>query len=159
MSATPAIAVLVKAGIRHQLHSYRHDPTNTSYGSEAARALEIDPTRMFKTLVVAVGVGHPPLAVALVPVAGRLDLKRFASTVGTKKAELADAATVVRATGYVLGGVSPLGQKTSLPTVIDQTATTWQTIYISAGKRGLDVELSCADLASLTGATIADIAV
>ncbi len=159
MSATPATAALDAAQVSYRLHSYHHDRTNTNYGAEAATALGIDPLRMFKTLVIAVGQGRPPLAVAVVPVARRLDPKRFAAALGAKRAELAQGAAVVRATGYVLGGVSPLGQKTQLPTVLDESVANWDTIFVSAGRRGLDAELSWTDLVQLTNASLAEIAI
>ncbi|MFZ0531102.1 MAG: Cys-tRNA(Pro) deacylase [Propionicimonas sp.] len=155
---TAAVEVLAAAGVAHTLHPYAHDPASTAYGDEAATALGVDPLRIFKTLVVDVGGTRPELAVAVVPVAGQLDLKHLAAVLGAKKAALAEPRLVARSTGYVLGGVSPLGQKTSLPTVIDETAQLWDTIYVSAGKRGLQVELAPDDLAALTAATFADIA-
>ncbi len=155
---TPATEALARAGVGFVLHPYDHDPGATHYGDEAAGALGVDPLRIFKTLVVDVGAARPVLAVAVVPVAGQLSLKHFAAALGTKRAELADKALVARSTGYVLGGVSPLGQRTPLPTVIDETAQLWDTIYVSAGKRGLQVELSAEDLARATGARFADIA-
>jgi Cys-tRNA(Pro)/Cys-tRNA(Cys) deacylase len=158
MSATPATAALDAANIAYQLHSYDHDPANTNYGAEAAAALGIDPEQMFKTLIIDIGHARPELAVAVVPVARQLGLKQFASVIGAKKASLADAALVSRATGYVLGGVSPLGQKVALPTVIDETAQLWDTVFVSAGRRGLDLELAPADLAKLAAASFADIA-
>lgn len=158
MAATPATAALDAAGVSYQLHSYAHDPATTSYGAEAAAALGIDPDRMFKTLVIDLGSTRPELAVAVVPVSGQLGLKQFAATLGAKRAVLAEAGLVTRTTGYVLGGVSPLGQKVALPTVIDETAELWDTVFVSAGRRGLDVELAPADLARLTGAHFADVA-
>jgi Cys-tRNA(Pro)/Cys-tRNA(Cys) deacylase len=155
---TPATDALTRAGVPFQLHPYDHDPESTNYGDEAAAALGVDPLRIFKTLVVDVGSTRPELAVAVVPVAGQLSLKHFAAAIGAKRASMADKALVVRSTGYVLGGVSPVGQKGALPTVIDETAELWGTIYVSAGKRGLQVELSPADLALVTGAVFADIA-
>jgi len=155
---TPATVALAKAGVGFELHSYTHDPRSKSYGLEAASALGVDPLRVFKTLVVDCGGAKPGLAVAVVPVASQLDLGRCAAALRVKRVGLADPAAVERSTGYVLGGVSPLGQKTALPTVIDESAELWDTIYVSAGKRGLDVELSPSDLARLTGAILADIA-
>lgn len=155
---TPATDALTRAGVAFVLHPYDHDPDATNFGDEAAAALGIDPLRIFKTLVVDVGTTRPELAVAVVPVAGQLSLKHFATALGAKKAAMADKALVARSTGYVLGGVSPVGQKNPLPTVIDETAQLWDTIHVSAGKRGLQVELSPADLARVTGATFADIA-
>lgn len=155
---TPATDALARAGVGFVLHPYDHDPEATGYGDEAAAALGVDPLRIFKTLVVDVGATRPELAVAVVPVAGQLSLKHFATALGAKRAAMADKALVVRSTGYVLGGVSPVGQKTPLPTVIDETAQLWETIFVSAGKRGLQVELPPAELARVTGAVFADIA-
>lgn len=158
MSATPAVAVLDAAGVHYRLHAYEHDPANPHFGEEAVAALGLDPLQVFKTLVVDVGQTKPELAVAVVPVAARLNLKHFAAVLGAKKAVLADPELVIRSTGYILGGVSPLGQKVRLSTAIDETAQLSETVYVSAGRRGLQVELSPADLARLTGATFADIA-
>lgn len=158
MASTPAAVVLDAAQVSYRLHTYQHDPANTNYGAEAAAALGIDPLRMFKTLVVDLGTSRPELAVAVVPVAGQLSLKQFAQVMGAKRASLADPALVARSTGYVLGGVSPLGQKVALPTLIDESAQLWETIFVSGGRRGVDVELSPDDLARLTKAAFADIA-
>ncbi len=158
MAATPATQVLDRAGVGYRLHAYPHDPDSTRYGEEAAAALGVDPLRVFKTLVIDVGPTRPELAVAVVPVAGQLSLKHAAAALGAKRAVLAERALVARTTGYVLGGVSPLGQKVGLPTVIDETAELWETILVSAGRRGLQVELSPGDLARLTGARFADLA-
>lgn len=157
-AATAALEVLAQAGIAHVVHAYEHDPAVVGYGAEAAAALGMDPERLFKTLVIDLGAERPELAVAVVPVATQLDLKHFASVMGAKKAMLADKALVARSTGYVLGGVSPLGQKTPLPTVIDETAQLWDTVLVSAGRRGLQVELAPDDLAAACAATFADIA-
>jgi len=158
MSATPALAVLDAAGVEYRLHPYDHDPANSHYGEEAAAKLGVDPLRLYKTLVVDIGQNRPELAVAVVPVSSQLSLKLFAAALGAKKAAMADRELASRSTGYVLGGVSPLGQKLALPTVIEETAQLFDTIFVSAGRRGLQVELSPADLATLTGATFADIA-
>jgi Cys-tRNA(Pro)/Cys-tRNA(Cys) deacylase len=158
MASTPAAVVLDAAQVSYRLHTYEHDPANTNYGAEAAAALGIDPLQMFKTLVVDIGASRPELAVAVVPVACQLSLKQFASALGAKRAALADPALVARNTGYVLGGVSPLGQKVALPTLIDETAQLWETIFVSGGRRGVDVELAPDDLARLTKAAFADIA-
>lgn len=157
MAATPATQALDAAGVAYRLHPYAHDPANTGYGEEAAAALGVDPLRIFKTLVIDLGQARPELAVAVVPVAGRLDLKHAAAALGAKRAVLADKALVARSTGYVLGGVSPLGAKVALPTVLDETAQLWDTILVSAGRRGLQVELSPVDLARITGALWADL--
>lgn len=147
---TPAINSAKKAKIPYTVHSYDHDPTATSYGEEAAQKLGLDPQRVFKTLVAQ--TDNQALVVAVVPVATTLNLKQLARAMGAKRAEMADKAAVERVTGYVLGGVSPLGQKRRLATVIDSSAEHFPTIFVSAGKRGLDLELRPADLAKLTGA-------
>ncbi|MFF3059303.1 Cys-tRNA(Pro) deacylase [Streptomyces sp. NPDC057909] len=151
---TPATVALTAAGTPFTTHAYEHDPASPSYGEEAAEALGVSPDRVFKTLVADVD-GN--LTVAVVPVAGSLDLKALASAVGGKRAAMADPAAAERTTGYVRGGISPLGQRKQLPTVLDASAQTHQTICVSAGRRGLEVELSPADLASLTGALFAPI--
>ncbi len=158
MSATPATRALDAAGVPYTLRPYHHDPDTTGYGDEAAAALGVDPRRIFKTLLVDLTSGSAELAVAVVPVAGHLGLKQFAAAVGAKKASLTDKALVARSTGYVLGGVSPLGQRNRLPTVIDETAQLWDSICVSAGKRGLQLEVAPADLKAVTGAEFADIA-
>lgn len=155
---TPATEALTRAGVEFGLHPYEHDPQTGGWGEEAAAALGVDPLRIFKTLVIDVGQARPELAVAVVPVAGQLSLKHAATALGAKRAAMADKTLVARSTGYVLGGVSPLGQRSPLPTVIDETAQLWDTVYVSAGRRGLQVELSPDDLARVTGATFADIA-
>ena len=157
-AATAALEVLVQAGIAHVVHPYDHNPAVINYGAEAAAALGMDPERLFKTLVVDLGAERPELAVAVVPVATQLDLKHFAQVMGAKKAVMADKALVTRSTGYLLGGVSPLGQKNPLPTVIDETAQLWETILVSAGRRGLQVELAPDDLAAACAGSFADIA-
>jgi Cys-tRNA(Pro)/Cys-tRNA(Cys) deacylase len=155
---TPATEALVNAGVKFVLHPYDHDPGSTAYGDEAALALGVDPMRIFKTLVIDIGAPRPELAVAVLPVGTQLDLKRFAAALGAKKASMADKDQVARSTGYVLGGVSPVAQKVALPTLIDETAQLWDTILVSAGKRGLQVELSPIDLADVVSASFADIA-
>lgn len=155
---TPATEALLAAGIGFTLHPYTHHGDTTSYGDEAAQELGVDPMRVFKTLVVDVGSERPELAVAIVPVATHLDLKAMAGALGVKKAAMADKQAAARSTGYVLGGISPIGQKNPLPTVIDETAQLFDTIFVSAGKRGLQVELSPEDLASVTSARFVDIA-
>lgn len=158
MSATPATTALDAAGIAYTLHPYDHDPANRHFGDEAAAALGVDPLRIFKTLVVETGTGRPPLAVAVVPVAAQLDLKAMAAALGVKKVDLADPAAAARSSGYLVGGISPIGQKTALPTVIDETAELFDTVYVSAGRRGLQVELAPGDLLRVTGGEFADIA-
>ncbi|TVT31216.1 Cys-tRNA(Pro) deacylase [Amycolatopsis rhizosphaerae] len=152
---TPATAALAKHKIAHTLHAYEHDPKHESYGLEAAEALGVDPARVFKTLVVEV---DGKLTVGVVPVTGQLDLKALAAAAGGKRAKMADATAAQRATGYVLGGISPLGQRSRLPLVIDSSATGFDTVYCSAGRRGLEVELAPAELIRLTSAVVAPIA-
>ena len=151
---TPATAALAAAGVPFVLHPYTHDPSAASYGAEAAEALGIDPARVFKTLMVEV---EGRLAVGIVPVSGTLDLKAFAAALGAKKAAMADPAAAQRRTGYVLGGISPLGQRLPSPTVLDSSAVGLQTLLVSGGKRGLDIELAPADLIRLTRAVTAPI--
>ena len=151
---TPATAALAAAGVPFVLHPYTHDPSAASYGAEAAEALGIDPSRVFKALMVEV---EGRLAVGIVPVSGTLDLKAFAAALGAKKAAMADPAAAQRRTGYVLGGISPLGQRLPSPTVLDSSAVGLQTLLVSGGKRGLDIELAPADLIRLTQAVTAPI--
>jgi Cys-tRNA(Pro)/Cys-tRNA(Cys) deacylase len=151
---TPATVALTAAGIAHTIHAYPHDPRSTSYGLEAAEALGLDPGRVFKTLMASVD-GRP--TVAIVPVAGQLDLKALARAVGGSKAVMADAAVAERVTGYVVGGISPIGQRRAHPTVLDERALAWPTVFVSAGKRGLDLEVAPADLAQVTDAITAPI--
>jgi Cys-tRNA(Pro)/Cys-tRNA(Cys) deacylase len=151
---TPATAALAAAGVSCVLHPYAHDPAAASYGAEAADVLGVDPARVFKTLMVEV---EGRLAVGIVPVSGTLDLKAFAAAMGAKKAAMADPAAAQRRTGYVLGGISPLGQRQPSPTVLDSSALDLDTIFVSGGRRGLDIELAPADLVRLTGAVTAPI--
>ncbi len=153
--STPATAALRAAGIPFTEHAYTHDPANTNFGLEAATALGLDADRVFKTLLADV---DGRLVVGIVPVTGKLDLKRLAAAVGGKRAAMADPAVAERRTGYVVGGISPIGQKTAHPTVIDETAELWDTVYVSGGRRGLDLELAPADLVRATNAVLADIA-
>ncbi len=150
---TPGIKAVSKAGLRHRIHEYQHDPTSNSYGEEAAEKLGVAPQQVFKTLVVA--VDGKELVVAVVPVDRLLSMKQVARAAGGKKAAMAKPDEVQRATGYVLGGVSPLGQKRRLHTFIDTTARDFDTVFVSAGRRGLEIELAPADLAALTGAVFA----
>jgi Cys-tRNA(Pro)/Cys-tRNA(Cys) deacylase len=152
---TPATGVLTSAGVPFTIHSYDHDPSHPSYGEEAAEAMGVSPERVFKTLVADV---DGALVVAVVPVAGQLDLKSLATAVGGKRAAMADPTLTERTTGYVRGGISPLGQRKKLRTVLDESASGHATICVSAGRRGLEVELAPGDLAALTGATVARIA-
>ncbi|KWW99830.1 Cys-tRNA(Pro) deacylase [Carbonactinospora thermoautotrophica] len=154
-ASTPATVVLTKAGVPFTLHSYEHDPNTPSYGLEAADALGLPPERVFKTLIARV---DGKLTVGVVPVDRHLDLKALAAATGGKKATMTDPAEAERATGYVVGGISPLGQRRRLPTVVDESALGFETVYVSAGRRGLDVELAPADLVKLTDAVVAPIA-
>ncbi|ARZ70591.1 transcriptional regulator [Streptomyces albireticuli] len=153
--STPAIVALEQAGAAFTVHAYDHDPAVASYGEEAARALGRNPGQIFKTLVAEV---DGALTVAVVPVSGSLDLKALAAAVGGKRAAMADPAAAERTTGYVRGGISPLGQRKRLPTALDSSADAHPTVCVSAGRRGLEVELAPADLAALTGAVVAPIA-
>jgi len=147
---TPAINVVVKAKVDHKIHEYTHDPKAESYGDEAARVLGIKPAQVFKTLLVALNGDNKKLAVGVVPVSGQLDLKAIASALKVKKVTMANPQDAERATGYVVGGISPLGQKKRLPLVLDQSAKEHVTIFMSAGRRGLEIEMSAADLVKLT---------
>jgi Cys-tRNA(Pro)/Cys-tRNA(Cys) deacylase len=150
MARTPAVAAAERAGIRFALHEYEHDPKADSYGLEAAERLGLDVARVFKTLVVDL---DGKLAVAIVPVAAQLDLRALG-----KRAALADRTAAERTTGYVLGGISPLGQRKQLPTTVDESALEHETIYVSAGRRGLEIELDPHDLVRLTDATVRPVA-
>ena len=152
---TPALDLLKKVRAEHRVHSYEHDPKAASYGLEAAEKLNLEPAQVFKTLLASSEKSE--LLVAVVPVVGSLDLKALAQAAGVKKVEMADPAAAQRATGYLLGGISPLGQKKRLRTFIDQSALGFKTIYVSAGRRGLEVELAPSVLAEHTQATFADV--
>ncbi|GAA2924823.1 MULTISPECIES: Cys-tRNA(Pro) deacylase [Streptomyces] len=151
---TPATVALTTAGVDFTVHSYDHDPAHPSYGEEAAEAMGVSPDRVFKTLVADV---DGTLTVAVVPVAGQLDLKALAAAVGGKRATMADPTLAERTTGYVRGGISPLGQRKRLPTVLDESASSHPTICVSAGRRGLEVELAPEALAKLTEAVLAPV--
>lgn len=153
---TPAIDLLKKAKASFQIHSYTHDPKAASYGLEAAEKLKLNPAQVFKTLLVS--TERHELLVAVVPVVGTLDLKALAQAAGVKKLDMADPQQAQRSTGYLLGGISPLGQKKRLPTFIDTSAQAWPTVFVSAGRRGLEVELAATVLASHTQGTFAAIA-
>ncbi len=153
-AGTPATVALSKAGVPFTLHPYEHDPGATSYGLEAADVLGLPPEQVFKTLLAQV---DDRLVVAVVPVSGNLDLKALAAAAGGKRATMADPAAAERTTGYVVGGISPLGQRKALPTVVDETALGFSTVYVSGGRRGLDIGLPPADLVRLTRATTAPI--
>ena len=152
---TPAIDQLVALGVAHRVLGYEHDPAADSFGDEAAAVLGLDPDQVFKTLVVTADAGQ---AVAIVPVSSKLALKAVAQALGAKRAKMCDTAIAERVTGYIRGGISPFGQKQRLPTVIDEMASVFDTIYVSGGKRGLDIGVATADLVRLLDATIADIA-
>lgn len=155
-TGTRALVALARAGVEHTVHAYDHDPaTPAGYGLEAAQALGLAPEQVFKTLLADVDGAW---VVAVVPVTTTLDLKALASAVGGKRAAMAEPRDAERATGYVVGGISPLGQKTAHPTVVDETAELYETVYVSGGRRGMDIGLAPADLIALTGATVADIA-
>jgi len=152
---TPALDLLKKHRAEHRVHSYEHDPKSASYGLEAAEKLGLDPQQVFKTLLASSEKGE--LLVAVVPVVGTLDLKALAHAAGVKKCEMADPAVAQRATGYLVGGISPLGQKKRLRTFIDDSAQNFATIHVSAGRRGLEVELAAAVLAEHTQGKFAGI--
>lgn len=152
---TPAIKAAEHAGVAIRVHEYAHDPNNSNFGLEAAEALGLDPRCVFKTLLVALNGDMRKLAVAIVPVSGQLDLKAMAAACKVKKVAMAQAEAAERATGYIVGGISPLGQKKQLPTVLDASADDFASVYVSGGRRGLDIELAPRDLATLCQATIA----
>lgn len=155
---TPAVNVAKKAKITFNLHEYEHDPSAQSYGEEAAEALGLPMGRVFKTLLVAQEGDQKRLAVAVVPVDAQLDLKALAAALSVKKVAMAQADAAQRITGYVLGGISPLGQKKRLPTVLNDSAQSYETLFVSAGRRGLEIELTPSDLVALTAAKVANIA-
>jgi Cys-tRNA(Pro)/Cys-tRNA(Cys) deacylase len=155
MPGTPATVALKAAGIRFTEHAYDHDPANRNFGEEAATVLGVDPEQVFKTLMVDV---DGALTVAIVAVTGKLDLGALAAAVHGKRAVMADPTVAERKTGYLVGGISPIGQKTSLPTVLDETAELFDTVFVSGGKRGFDIELAPSDLITVTDAIVAAIA-
>lgn len=152
---TPATALLAQRRVPHTLHSYAHDPRHSSYGGEASEALGVPAERVFKTLVAEV---DGAMTVGVVPVSTQLDLKALAAAVGGKRARMAEVATAERATGYVAGGISPLGQRKRLPLVLDASAQAFATIFCSGGRRGLEIEIAPADLVRLAQAVVAPIA-
>ena len=152
---TPATVALTAAKISFTAHTYAHDPAATQFGLEAAAALNLDPDRVFKTLLAE---ADGQLIVGIVPVTGMLNLKHLAAAVGAKRAVMADPAVAERKTGYVVGGISPIGQKSRLLTVLDDTASLWPTIYVSGGRRGFDIELAPSDVLRITGGQLAAIA-
>jgi Cys-tRNA(Pro)/Cys-tRNA(Cys) deacylase len=151
---TAATVALTKAGVSYTPHAYEHDAAVTDFGVEAATALGVDPARVFKTLMVESDAG---LGIGIVPVSGMLDLKALAAALGGKKAAMADLALAERKSGYVVGGISPFGQRTALPTVLDASALEHETIFVSGGRRGFDIEVSPTDLLAVTRGTSADI--
>ena len=152
---TPAVDFVRRSGVEHEILEYEHDPASASYGLEAAQVLGLAPERVYKTLVASLADGR--LVVAIVPVERQLDLKALAACTGTKRAVMADGRAAERATGYVLGGISPLGQKRRLPMVLDESALSLDRIYVSGGRRGLEIGLAPSDLVSLTRAEVASI--
>ena len=152
---TPGISVAKKAKITHKVHQYAHDPSSESFGEEAAEKLGVPAARVFKTLVIS--LDNKQLAVGIIPVSSKLSMKHIAKAAGVKRATLAAQSDVERSTGYVLGGVSPLGQKQMLKTIIDASAKKYPSVYVSAGRRGLEIELSPDDLARLINASFAQI--
>jgi len=155
---TPAVKAAQQAGITYRLHEYEHDPLNRDFGMEAADKLGLDPAQVFKTLMVSLNGDPRALAVAIVPVGKMLDLKAMAKACQAKKAAMADPAVAERVTGYLVGGISPLGQKRTLPTVIERSATEFTHIFVSAGRRGMDIEVAAADLCRVLGGAYAAIA-
>ena len=153
-SGTPATVALTAAGVSFSQHTYEHDASVRSFGLEAAEVLGLPPEQVFKTLLVDTGGG---LAVAVVPVVGQLDLKAMAAALGAKRVSMADPAAAQRSSGYVVGGISPIGQKRALPTVVDESAELFDVVYVSGGRRGLDLGLSPTDLVRVTAAVLADI--
>jgi Cys-tRNA(Pro)/Cys-tRNA(Cys) deacylase len=151
-AGTPATAALTKLGVGFTPHSYEHQPGTAGYGLEAAEALAVEAERVFKTLLADV---DGALVVAVVPVTGQLDLKALAAAVGAKRAGMADPALAERKSGYVVGGISPIGQKTRLRTVVDESAAAHDTVFVSGGRRGFDIELTPADLLAVTGGSLA----
>lgn len=154
---TPAVRLAKKAKIDFQILEYSHDPHCAAYGEEAANSLGLAPAQVFKTLLVATDKAHAPLAVALVPVDHQLNLKAVAKCLGQKKLQMADPELAQKSSGYLVGGISPLAQKKLLPTLIDQSALTFEKIYVSAGRRGLEISLDANDLAQLCKGSFADI--
>jgi Cys-tRNA(Pro)/Cys-tRNA(Cys) deacylase len=159
-AVTPAVLAARRAGVACRVLEYRHDPAAQSFGLEAAEALGVNPLQVYKTLVASLATARSPVAilvVAVIPVVARLDLKALAAATGAKRAAMAERDAAERATGYVIGGISPLGQRRRLATVLDESALTHAEIYVSAGRRGLEIALAPRDLVTLTKATLASI--
>ena len=154
---TPAVALLAGEGIAHRLHEYVHDPRANSFGMEAAQALGVAPARVFKTLLIALEGDDRRLGVAILPVDAQLALKRAAAALGARSAVMADVQRAERVTGYVAGGISPLGQRSRLPTALDESAFDAPTLFVSGGRRGLEIELAATDLAALVQAVRASL--
>jgi len=156
-AGTPALDILTAAGVAFTVHEYDHTASD-HFGDETVAALGVTPERVFKTLIASITMsGKPELVVGIVPVSGQMDLKALAAAVGAKRAEMADPAAAQRSSGYVVGGISPLGQRRRLRTVVDASAVTYETVLVSGGRRGLQVELAPADLVRLTDAIVAEI--
>jgi Cys-tRNA(Pro)/Cys-tRNA(Cys) deacylase len=156
-AGTPALDILTAADVAFTVHEYDHTASD-HFGDETVAALGVTPERVFKTLIASITPsGKPELVVGIVPVSGQMDLKALAAAVGAKRAEMADPAAAQRSSGYVVGGISPLGQRTRLRTVVDQSAMSYETVLVSGGRRGLQVELAPADLVRLTDGKVAEI--
>ncbi len=154
---TPAINLLKKSSVTFQIHEYKHDPQSGAYGLEAIDALQLEPARVFKTLLVMLDGNARNLGVAIIPAADKLDLKAVAKAVRAKKIVMADPAQAERVTGYLVGGISPLGQKRLLPTVLDDSALQFESIFVSGGRRGLEIELSPESLVELCKASVSSL--
>lgn len=156
-AGTPALDILTAAGVAFTVHEYDHTASD-HFGDETVAALGVTGERVFKTLIASITMsGKPELVVGIVPVSGQMDLKALAAAVGAKRADMADPAAAQRSSGYVVGGISPLGQRTRLRTVVDASAVTYETVLVSGGRRGLQVELAPADLVRLTDGKVAEI--
>ena len=161
-ASTPAIATLDAAGVSFTVHDFGHEPGTTEHGRAAAEAMGVDPARVFKTLVALVHGGgqaadRPTAVVGIVPVSGQLGLRALAAAVGAKRAEMCPTHDAERITGYVVGGISPFGQKRTLPTTVDESCDRWPSIFVSGGRRGLDLEIAPADLVRVLEAIVAPI--
>lgn len=154
---TPAINQLNKLKIPYQIHRYQHDTENTHFGFEAAEKLNLNPEQVFKTLIIMLDDNPKKLAVTVLPVANQLNLKKTAQALNCKKVQLAETHLAQKTTGYLIGGISPIAQKKQLPTLIAQQALNWDVIYISGGKRGLDISIHANDLAKVTQGVFADL--